>query len=512
VRPFVPLLLIFAAFPGSAAKLRLEIVDTQGNPVWARIEVRDAAGAMYQPQFGLRDRTARNRPNGGPWYVGSFVAKGEVEVEVPPGDYRVVAERGTEFQRLEIPVTVPEPAPDKSAPFVQIALERWIDMNELGWYSGDFHIHRPLEDMPALMQAEDLNLGVALSMWNKRDLFEGRKLPADPSREVDKTHIFTVNNAEDERGGGAWMLHGLRQKLGLAVDGRWFPIGLDFIERAKAQRYVPTGMPWFEIEKPFWWEVPVVMALEQPDSLGLLHNHFNQYGVNANEAWGRPRNEEKRPGALGFVESSIELVYRYWNLGFRVPASAGSASGVLPNPVGYNRIYVKLDEPFGVEPFYRGLRQGQSFVTNGPMLFFEAFEQPGGSLRVLVDVRSRDPLDRVEVIANGVVIQTFGAPPGKRTFATELSVAGGLYSWIAVRAYAQNDDTIRMAHSQPYWIDAPFGVRSDAEFFVAWIDELIRISEQDKERFANDQQREAVLGLYRQARQVYEAKRDATPR
>lgn len=508
MRVSVPLLLLFAALSAPAAELRLESVDLQGNPVWARIEVRDAQGGMFQPEFTLRDRSARNRPGGRPWYVGSFVAQGEVKLDVPPGDYRVIAERGTEHYRLDVPVTVTAGAPA----YVKLQLERWIDMNELGWYSGDFHVHRPLEDMPKLVQAEDLNLAVALTVWNKRDLFEGRRIPRNPVEKVDDLHLYTVANAEDERGGGAWMLHGLREKLDLAVDGRWYPAGLQFIEKAKAQRYVPTGMPWFEIEKPFWWEVPVVMALEQPDSLGLLHNHFNQYGVNANEAWGRPRNEENRPGPLGFAESSLELNYRYWNLGFRIPATAGSASGVLPNPVGYNRIYVKLDEPFGVEPFYRGLRQGKSFGTNGPMLFFDAFTEPGGGTRLRIDVRSREALDRVELVANGVVIQTFGAPPGKRRFSTEVSIAPGLYSWVAVRAFEQNADTIRMAHSQPYWIDAPFGVRGDAEYFIDWIDELIEQSKQDKERFADDKEREAVLGLYRQAREIYERKRDMVPR
>ncbi len=506
--PFSLLLLlsVFASLP--AAELRLEIADAQGNPVWARLEVRDSSGAMYRPESPLRDRSARNRPGGQPWYIGSFVAQGEVTLDVPPGDYRVVAERGPEYYRLDVPVNVPE---DKPA-YVKLELERWIDMNELGWYSGDFHVHRPPDEMPQLVQAEDLNLAVVLTMWNKRDLFAGSRIPRNPVRKVDDTHLFTIANAEDERGGGAWMLHGLRQKLGLAVDGRWYPAGLSFIEKAKAQRYVPTGMPWFDVEKPFWWEVPVVMALEQPDSLGLLHNHFNQYGIHASEAWGRPRDAKKRSGALGFVESSLELNYRYWNLGFHVPASAGSASGVLPNPVGYNRVYVQLNEPFGVEPFYRGLRQSSSFVTNGPMLFFEAFEEPGGSIRLIVDVRSRDPLNRVEIVANGVVVQTFGAPPGKRSFQTEVSLAPGLYSWVAVRAFEQNDHTVRMAHSQPYWIDAPFGVRGDAEYFIEWIDELIKISDEDEQRFANDRQREAVLGIYRQAREVFERKRDIVPR
>ncbi len=59
------------------------------------------------------------------------------------------------------------------------------------------------------------------------------------------------------------------------------------------------------------------------------------------------------------------------NLGFRLPPSAGSASGVLPNPVGYNRIYVQLDQPFSVDNWYAAYRDGDSFVTNGPMLFVE---------------------------------------------------------------------------------------------------------------------------------------------
>jgi len=59
-----------------------------------------------------------------------------------------------------------------------------------------------------------------------------------------------------------------------------------------------------------------------------IHNHFNQYGVHADEAWGRPRDRETYPGNEGFVDASLELLYRYWNLGFTIPFSAGSTSGV----------------------------------------------------------------------------------------------------------------------------------------------------------------------------------------
>jgi hypothetical protein len=278
-------------------------------------------------------------------------------------------------------------------------------MNERGWWSADFHVHRPSEDAAKLILAEDLNLGVVFTMWNKQDLWQDKEFPTQQEIIAEPNQLITVLNAEEERGGGAWMFHGLRRKLDLAVDGRWVPLGLKFIQDAKAQRYYPRGFPWFDSEKPFWWEVPVVMALSPPDSFGVLHNHFNQYGINDSEAWGRPRDSEKYPGPEGFVEASLDLYYRYLNLGFRIPPSAGSASGVLPNPVGYNRIYVQMDRPFSVQSWYDAYRDNNSFVTNGPMLFFEAAAAPNRQMRLTVDVQSRGARGRRESVAHGKVGQ-----------------------------------------------------------------------------------------------------------
>ncbi len=488
--------------PASAAELRVQVVDEQGEPVWARLEVRGEDGKMHSPLDALRDRTAQNRPGGGGWYLGSFVTKEEAVVEVPAGLYTVIAERGPEYERFVAKVDVSEEQPAQLA----IPLKPWIRMNELGWWAADFHIHRRLDHMPALALAEDLNLSVVFTMWNKRNLWEGQPWPKNPVDKLTPRHLVTVLNAEDERGGGAWMLHGLRQPLDLAVDGRWFPPGIEFIEQAKGQRYVPEGFPWFDCEKPFWWEVPVVMAVSPPDSFGVLHNHFNQYGIHDSEAWGRPRDTKQYPGPEGFVDSSLNLYYRYLNLGFRLPPSAGSASGVLPNPVGYNRVYVKLSEPFGVEAWYRNLRHGKSFVTNGPMLFFEAEEAPGQKVRLVVDARSREPLDRIEIVANGEIVKRFEAPEGKTSFQTELFMPGGHHTWVAARCYTKNEDTIRMAHSGPVFLDGRWDPQEDATFFIRWIDELIEQTRDDPARFENDEQRNAVLELYEGARRFYEQK------
>ena len=39
---------------------------------------------------------------------------------------------------------------------------------------------------------------------------------------------------------------------------------------------------------------------------------------------------------------SMEVYYHLLNCGFRLPVSAGSASGVKASPLGYNRVYVKV--------------------------------------------------------------------------------------------------------------------------------------------------------------------------
>lgn len=499
-RSLVLFLAAWAATGAPAAELHVEALDDEGRPVWALFEVRGDDGRMYQPPFSLRDRNARARPGGEAWYIGSFIAKGRTTLEVPAGEYTVVVERGPEFERWEGRVVADDAAPGQAT----VALRRWIDMNRLGWYSGDFHVHRTMEDTPTLMEAAGLNLAAVFTMWNDRNEWKGRQWPARGYRGVGPNRIMSFLNAEDERGGGAWMLHGLLRRPSLEAEGRWFPPGLEFVEQARAQRYVATSFPWIDVEKPFWWETPVVMALGRPDSIGLVHNHLYSYGVLENEAWGRPRDREAYPGKEGFVLNSTEIIYRYWNLGMRAKASAGSASGVLPNPVGYNRIYVEINEPFGIEPFYRNLRQGRSFVTNGPMLFFDAWEAPGGDLRIAVDVESREPLEKVEIVANGVVIETFMAPPGKTKLETELSIRGGLYTWVAARAFAQNDYTVLVAHSQPVFLPGVWNASADAQFFVDWMDELIEQTEQDEDRFEDEVQREHVLDIYREARAVYE--------
>lgn len=146
-------------------------------------------------------------------------------------------------------------------------------MPSKGWWSGDFHIHRPPEDAELLMTANDLNFAVIFTMWNNYNFWEVRELLADPTMRADSQHIATLMTSEDNRGGGAWMIHNLRKPLTLNQAERWYPQGLVIVDQAKAQG------AWFDSEKPFWWEAPVMAALEQIDSIGIAHHHFDRMTI-----------------------------------------------------------------------------------------------------------------------------------------------------------------------------------------------------------------------------------------
>ena len=482
------------------AKLLVQAVDEDGKPAWARVEVRGPDGKMFKPRPALPTAVPLY-PSIGPWYLGSFTMHGEAVVEVPPGPYTVIAERGTEYQRFEKHLLV---AQGESA-HLEIALKPWIRMSELGWWSGDLHVHRSPEDVSKLALAEDLNLSVLFMIWGNRNPWAGKPWPKDSTVEISPKHRMTLLNAEDERGGGAWMFHGLGEMIDMGSASPWYPPGIVFIRKARAQRSSPGALfPWFECEKPVWWEVPVVMALEPPDSLGVLHNHFTEYGIYPYDgSVERPRDETKYPGDAGYVEYSLNLYYRYLNLGFRIPPSAGSACGVLPNPLGYNRVYAKLDGPFSVDSWYDALRNGPSFVTNGPMLFFETAPLAGNKLHLKVEARAREPLDRVEIVANGQVIKQFSPRGDKQSFEAEVTIDANGYSWIASRCYVEAKSTIRMAHSRPAFLPGAWNSREDALFFLRWIDDLIEQTKADSKRFALAAERETVLALYDEARRFY---------
>ena len=219
---------------------------------------------------------------------------------------------------------------------------------------------------------------------------------------------------------------------------------------------------------------------------------------------------------------SQEIYYRILNCGFRIPPSAGSASGVLPNPLGYDRVYVHLDGPFSYEAWWKGLAAGRSFVTNGPMLLVEAdgrlpgevFRADAGRpLSIELDVRlgGNDPLEALEVIRDGGVVEKLEAgdlPGGKLpAWIRPKPLVFTRSGWFLVRAVAKVPETFRFASTAPFYVE--MGERRstihrrDVEHFIGWIDE--RIARLKKSPDLGDaQEKERVIEPHRAARRKFE--------
>jgi hypothetical protein len=212
---------------------------------------------------------------------------------------------------------------------------------------------------------------------------------------------------------------------------------------------------------------------------------------------------------------AMEVYYRFLNCGFRLPVSAGSASGVKAAPLGYNRVYVKVNGPFTYDGWFRALKAGRSFATNGPMLFLTVDGREPGDLlqlpdtgrrrvRIHADVSSQKTMDRLEVIFKGRTIRTAtGGGKLALDFDYELAESG----WLAARAFEKVDHTVRFAHTSPVYVQVSGRsgiVREDAHFFIEWIDRETAFY-RDLPGFREPAHRDAMLTLFEDARQVYSA-------
>ena len=445
-------------------KLQFNIEDADGHALPCRIHLKNEQG---EPQTAA----------GQPFWRDHFVCAGRVVVELTPGRYRYEIERGPEYERQSGQIEL-RPKTDAE---LNLTLRRIADLRSGGWYSGDLHVHRPLEDIELLMRAEDLDFAPVITWWNARNPWTDTDIPKQTARQFDGHRRYNIMAGEDEREGGALLYFGLGKPLDLAVKSREYPSPLHFVAQARARKQ----SVWIDIEKPFWWDVPVWLASGQANSIGLANNHMCRSRMYETEAWGRPRDAKRLPPPRGNGLWTQEIYYHILNSGLRIPPSAGSASGVLPNPVGYNRVYVRLDKPFTRDAWFEGLARGRSFVTNGPLLIVTADGQsPGATLKMVdeepldvalqIQVTSRDRILRLELIHNSQVAQTIDCTSDtsqQHTLVATLEDPG----WFLVRAIADVDETFRFASTAPWYLESGQIKnrisRQSSQFFLDWVDE-----------------------------------------
>jgi hypothetical protein len=188
---------------------------------------------------------------------------------------------------------------------------------------------------------------------------------------------------------------------------------------------------------------------------------------------------------------------------------------VLPNPVGYDRVYVHIDGELTYANWWDGLKVGRVFVSNGPLLrcrangewpghVFKAAQGEAISLRLDAKLDSRDPVSALEIIQNGRVVRTVPFSEWKKTGSMG-TVTFQESGWFLVRAMADVTNTFRFASTGPFYVEiGPVSRRvnrGSVQFFLDWERERMGQIKLD-----DPSQQEEVLKYHRQAEQFWKEK------
>lgn len=517
-----------SSIPAWAAETRQVsgVIVEDGHPVAARLYIEGPVGTFHfarsaDPQGTAvvydvkRSETCREQ------HV--TLSAHPFEVDLTPGEYTFTVERGHEYFTTKQTLAVPESG---DVPQVELKLQRWVDMAARGWYSGDTHLHRKLEDVPNIVAAEDLHVAFPLTYWVREAYESPEKFPVngDPEPKLitikeflpqanrsplkrfiwpinTEYELFTVNGKSHTQGAVLVLNHKTPLRPGAP------PVG-PLSQAARDEGAI------FDLDKHTWNWTPMIVPVMKADLFELANNHVWRTEF-LNKSWTAdvlPQDWEIETDPQGYTERGwidwgFKTYYAYLNCGFRMRPTGGTGSGFHPVPAGFGRVYVQCPGEFTYEKWMEGLNAGRSFVSTGPMLDVTVNGQPPGSvihsdgpLVLTVKGRSFSAMsDRtvIEIVANGEVIArddtkihtSSGSdlPKGLNS-GNEFSMTNQLTksSWVAVRFFEYRDvesvtsehrerteplkkERFRYAHTAPVYIeiDGPIKPRKrEVNYFI----------------------------------------------
>ena len=421
-----------------------------GAPAPARLNVVDAAGHPAIPDRGA------------PHFDGAngrvfFYSPGLVEVTVPAGEVTVSAVQG--LATPEATATVTAVAGEVTE--VELLLTPVWDARAEGWTSGDHHFHLNYGgqyyldpgDMIPKMAGEALDMATPLlanlhNRYEDQHLWGWEKSDASPfirfGQEIRSHFLGHIGLIEIPELYWPWVWGPGYEVYG--SDDRTNAEVLDFAHGHGGLGFyvhpVSSPDPFSEIG---WGNVPVELVADavmgDVDALEIMC------------LWSS-------------FEGTAALWHRLLNLGVTMAPSAGT--DVMLNlyrtmAVGTTRVYAYTGAELNWPVYLEALREGRSFVTNGPLLDFRVNgARPGGVTGAgpgewTLDLATATAFDTVEILVNGRVVASRSgiASPGRRTWEDDIELPSA--GWIAARARGGETrwpsmDTEPFAHTAPVWI------------------------------------------------------------
>ena len=525
-----------------AVRVRLMVLDDDGKPTTAHFVIKDAQGRVYPsrtrrlaPDFFFHDQVYR--------------ADGE-ELLLPAGTYEVTYGRGPEYLVLRRTIEVPPGEEHREA----FRLKRWIKLADLGWYSGDHHVHAagcshyesPTEgvtpaDMMRHILGEDLNVGCVLSWgpcwYHQKEFFDGQ------------VHKLSTKN--------------YLMRYDVEVSG--FPsshAGHLCLLRLKEDDYPGTTT----IDEWPSWDLPVLKwGKEQGGVVGFSHS-----------GWGMEVDDDKLPSykmppfdGIGANEYIVDVVhdacdfisavdtpivwelsvwYHTLNCGYRTRISGETDFPcIYGDRVGLGRVYVNLadKQKLTFDDWVFGLRDGRSYCSDGltHLIDFqvnglgvgekgvdgrpsEMRLRSGESLKVSAkaaallekqpqdDVRKKRLADKpywhverarigdsqtvaVELIVNGEAVERKEVPADGDLQDVEFDYRPERSCWVALRVFPA-------AHTNPVFVEVDDKPIRASRRSAEWCRRAVDVCWEQKSPKIRPAEREAAAAAYDVARKTYD--------
>ncbi len=501
----------------------LQITEKGEKGAQGRFSVVDQRGKFYAPEnasIHADDAYDRGRQ---PFEDHYFYASEGHSISVPEGQITIDLHKGLENRVVKRTVDTKE----KSLNLFEFELEKldWGNQRGEEWVSSDLHVHMNYGGtyktncygLAAIAEDEGIQVIHNLTV-NKEQRFPdieflgfGEAACSDPDVLVVQGQEFHTNY---------WGHRGvLRLKEHLLLPGyagypntaaaSLYPMNADVYDMAHAQgALVGAVHPFDEMPDPFAKpaqkitdELPVDVALGKLDYMEIV----------------------------GFSDhkSTAAVWYKLLNLGFKLPAGGGTDATAdyaapIRGQVGFDRVYVWTPSwPVSIDTWMDELKQGRTFATNGPLIEFKLggemvgselkFDAAQAAVPFTAKLRSIVPVDHLEVVCNGKVARELKLEGPRDTADVTGTIPVNDSGWCVLRAWSDKAEYPVM-DNYAYATTSPMYVtigrkraysREDAEYFKAWIDRTIEVTEEYPD-WNSKAEKELVMKRLREARGVYE--------
>jgi hypothetical protein len=481
--------------PSPNRRLEVELVDAAtGQTMPARVHFQ-AADGRYLPPLGHRDEInpGLNEDTGADVVLGGTAyayVPARFSIELPPGIVHVEAARGFGYRPLRRSIEVDRP----NAPLV-LALEPVAGPAGDEWVAADCHVHF-ISPTSALLQAQAEGVGIVnllATQWGDHHT-SVVDLPAIDVTDRSGRHLVVMGSENRQNMlGHIGLLGASRAVLPMASGGS------------------PEGRLGDPLE---WLLADWTDAARAQRGLAIaVHFPLPYAEVAADIVAGKIEAIELQALTPGVDGPSIREWYRFLNCGFRLPVVGGTDKMTSEIPLGAIRTYARLnrDQPLSFESWADAVRAGRTFVSSGPFIELVVDgREPGEVVRLgrrggTVDVRASawaalPVIDGIELIHDGAVVASVGAPGGTDRAVLEERVRVTRGGWLAARATSGRHihsafATAMGAHTSPIYLEVPGRPRFDPDAAAAigtiidgartWVESIATVaSDADRRRLA----------------------------